>query len=217
MELTLHYTDEVNVCSKKITIQGNGYHPLKFEPPVEISPFNNMSNDIVCNSYNGEMIKKCCFNIEELDFGVLPLDEPKNKTLILYNNSNINSFYFDFKGPEFLIKDELIIQPNKGTIEPGDYRLIKAILTPKVLLSKYQTDIQVKITWNNINSDNNNLRNSAIIKSNPLIQSINQNNININASVQINSNIQKIEKESIYLRITKRCCLKEILFPQHLK
>ena len=32
MELTLHYTDEVNVCSKKITIQGNGYHPLKSEP-----------------------------------------------------------------------------------------------------------------------------------------------------------------------------------------
>ena len=112
------------------------------------------------------MIKKYCFNIEELDFQVLPLDEPKNKTLILYNNSNTNSFYFDFQEPEFLIKDELIIQPNKGTIEPGDYRLIKAILTPKVLLSKYQTDIQVKITWNNINSDNNNLRNS-VIKSNP--------------------------------------------------
>lgn len=125
-----------------------------------------MSNDIVCNSYNGEMIKKYCFNIEELDFQVLPLDEPKNKTFILYNNSNTNSFYFDFQEPEFLIKDELIIQPNKGTIEPGDYRLIKAVLTPKVSLSKYEGDIQVKITWNNINSDNNNLKNS-VIKSNP--------------------------------------------------
>ncbi len=119
-ELTLHYTEEVNVCTKKITIQGNGYQPLKYEPLVEISQINNISNDIVYNSYNGEMIKKNCFNIEEFDFGVLLLDESKNKTFILYNYSNTNSFYFDFQELEFLIKDVLIIQPNKGTIEQGD-------------------------------------------------------------------------------------------------
>ena len=35
-----------------------------------------------------------------------------------------------------------------GTIEPGDHKLIKAILTPKYLLSQYEGDIQVKIHWN---------------------------------------------------------------------
>ena len=217
MELTLNYTDEINLYTKKITIKGNGYHPLKFDPPVEISPFNNMSNDIVCNSYNGEMIKKCCFNIEELDFGVLSLNESKNKTFILYNFSKTNSFYFDFQQPEFIITDELIIQPNKGTIEPGDYRLIKAVLTSKALLSKYEGDIHVKITWNNMNNDNNNLRNSAIVKQNSLLQSLNQNNINVNASVQLNSNILKIEKESIYLRIIKRCNFEGIIYPSNTK
>ena len=59
MELTLHYSKEVNVYTKKITIQGKGYQPLKYEPLVEISQINNISNDIVCNIYNGEMIKKC--------------------------------------------------------------------------------------------------------------------------------------------------------------
>ena len=217
MELTLNYTDEINLYTKKITIKGNGYHPLKFDPPVEISPFNNMSNDIVCNTFNGEMIKKCCFNIEELDFGVLSLNESKNKTFILYNFSKTNSFYFDFQQPEFIITDELIIQPNKGTIEPGDYRLIKAVLTSKALLSKYEGDIHVKITWNNMNNDNNNLRNSAIVKQNSLLQSLNQNNINVNASVQLNSNILKIEKESIYLRIIKRCNFEGIIYPSNTK
>ena len=208
MELTLNYTDEINLYTKKITIQGTGYHPLKYQPTEEISPFENMPKNFVCNYYNGDMIQKCGFNVEELDFGKLFLNKPKNKTFILYNYSTTNSFSFDFIEPGFLIEDQLIIQPNKGTIEPGDHKLIKAILTPKYLLSQYEGDIQVKIHWNT-NEQNNNIRSLASMKQqNILSQNLNQN-VNINSSVPLNSTITKMQKENLYLRIIKKIHVKD--------
>jgi len=215
MELTLNYTDEINLYTKKITIQGTGYHPLKYLPSEEVSPFENMPKNFVCNYYNGDMIQKCGFNIEELDFGKLYLNKPKNKTFILYNYSKINSFSFDFIEPGFLIEDQLIIQPNKGTIEPGDHKLIKAILTPKYLLSQYEGDIQVKIHWNT--NEPNNLRGSlaSIKQQNTLSQTLNPNP-NINTSVPLNSTITKMQKENLYLRIIKKIYVKDSHIPTHL-
>ena len=213
IELTLNYTDEVNLFSEKLIVQGKGYHPLIFEPPIEIPPFNNMSNNIICNEYNGEMIQKCGFNIEELNYGKLSLDIPENKTFILYNYSKSNSFNFDFVEPGFLVDDTLVITPNKGLIEPGGYKLIKAVLTPKFSFSKYDGDIQVKITWNNNNNDN--LRGSEIIKPNQINQSINAN-INVNMSQPL-SNLMKIEKQFIYLRLVKDYIFEDLEYPQYQK
>ena len=213
LELVLHYTDEINLYTEKITIQGTGYHPLKFAPPEEISPFQNMSNNMVCNNYNGEMIQKCGFNIEELDFGKLTLNKPKNKTFILYNYSKTNSFNYDFAEPGFLVNDELTIHPNKGVIEPGEHRLIKAILTPKYTFSEYEGDIQVRISWN---TNENNTKNSANLKLNALSQSLNPN-VNVNNSVPLGNTITKMEKENLFLRIIKKVAYKDTSSQQHLK
>ena len=128
-DLNLHFTDENRASSEKITISGKGYHPLKEIKEEIINPFKGMPSKMVCNYYNNEMIQKCGFNIEELNFG--EIDQPKNKTFILYNYSNKNSFNFDFVEPGFLIKDELIIQPNRGVIQAGNYKIIKCVLIPK--------------------------------------------------------------------------------------
>ena len=60
------------------------YHPLKYQPTEEISPFYNMIKTFFCNSYNGDLIQKCDFNFEGLDFS------KKNKIFILYNYSKNN-------------------------------------------------------------------------------------------------------------------------------
>ena len=144
LDLVLHYTDDNRVSTETITITGTGYHPLKEVKPQIISPYKGMPNKMIWNLYNNEMIQKCGFNIEELDFG--EINEPKNKSFILYNYSNKFSFNFDFIEPGFLIKDELVIQPNKGIIEAGKYKIIKCILNPVPLLnSEYEGDILVRI------------------------------------------------------------------------
>ena len=113
----------------------------------------------------------------------------------------------------FLVDDTLVITPNKGLIEPGGYKLIKAVLTPKFSFSKYDGDIQVKITWNNNNNDN--LRGSEIIKPNQINQSINAN-INVNMSQPL-SNLMKIEKQFIYLRLVKDYIFEDLEYPQYQK
>ena len=64
------------------------------EKEERINPYKGMPNKMVCNYFNNEMIQKCGFNIEELNFG--EIDKPRNKSFILYNYSNKNSFNFDF-------------------------------------------------------------------------------------------------------------------------
>ena len=90
LDLTIHYTDDNKVFSEIITITGTGYHPLKEVRPEIIGPYKGMPSKMVWNNYNNEMIQKCGFNLEELDFG--EITEPSNKTFILYNYSNRFSF-----------------------------------------------------------------------------------------------------------------------------
>ena len=158
LDLNLYYTDEVNTSKTKISIIGKGYHPLKSKIPIYKNIYEKMPNSVVFKYFNNQMIQKCGLSLENLDFGIM--NGSKNKTFILYNFSEINSFNFDFDEPGFLIKDYLQIQPNKGVIPPGKHKIIKCILYPnKRNNNDYDGDILVKITWNPKNNKilNNNL------------------------------------------------------------
>ena len=212
LDLTLHYTDDNKVSSEIITITGIGYHPLKEEKPEILSPYRGMPSNMVWNNYNGEMIQKCGFNIEELDFG--QINEPKNKTFILYNYSDKNSFNFDFIEPGFLIKDDLTIQPNKGTVEAGKYKIIKCILNPTPIFnSEYEGDILVKVMWNKDEEFGNILPKSLkkglippLKNSGFLNNSINNPIVGISTSL---SKVHTIKRENIYLRIVKKGIITE--------
>ena len=210
LELTLYYTDEVNTSQKKITIIGKGYHPLKTQAPPYKNPFEKMPNSLICKYYNNQMIQKCGVSLEDLDFGVI--NKSKNKTFILYNYSNDNSFNFDFNEPGFLIKDDLQIQPSKGAIEPGKHKIIKCILTPdEQTNSNYEGDILVRISWNPKNNKilNNNLN---ILPNSMNISNASKRRKSLLDSLGSHSNlpnlggvnISKIEKENIYLRLSKK-------------
>ena len=214
--LNLYYTDELKTSQIKLTLIGKGYNPLKEKIPVYKNSFEKMPKCLVYNNYNNQMIQKCGFSIEDLDFGVI--NRPKNKTFILYNFSNDNSFNFDFNESGFLIKDELQIIPNKGVIEPGKHKIIKCILSPDERSnSNYEGDISVKISWNKINkllNKNINILPNSInlgkIKKKNFSNSFrifpsNINNMNTNSNIfNIGiPNISRIEKENLFLRISK--------------
>ena len=204
LDLVLHYTDDNKVSTETITITGTGYHPLKEVKPESISPYKGMPNKMIWNLYNNEMIQKCGFNIEELDFG--EISEPKNKSFILYNYSNKNSFNFDFMEPGFLIKDELVIQPNKGIIEAGKYKIIKCILNPVPLLnSEYEGDILIKIMWNK-DEDNMILKPQKKRSSAMGIKGINNPLLGSNATL---SKVHTIKRDNIYLRVVKKGVISE--------
>ena len=209
LDLTCYYTDEINTNQIKITIIGKGYNPLKTKPPIYKNTFEKMPKSVVCKNFNNQMIQKCGISIEDLDFGMI--GGPKNKTFILYNYSEDKSYNFDFNEPGFLIKDELQIQPNKGVIEPGKYKIIKCILSPNEKLNNnYEGDVLVKIVWNP--KDKKILNNNANI----LPNSMNLNRIEVKKGKSaldnlgsyltnfVVTNISRIEKENLYLRISKK-------------
>jgi len=45
------------------------------------------------------------------------------------------------------MKDELVIEPQKGKIEPDKHMIVKMKLTPKNFLSTYEGEIKIKVTW----------------------------------------------------------------------
>ena len=207
LDLNLYYTDEVNTNQMKITIIGKGYHPLKSKVPIYKSSFEKMPNAVVYKYFNNQMIQKCGISLENLDFGVI--NKPKNKTFILYNFSEENSYNFDFNEPGFLIKDVLQIEPNKGVVEPGKYKIIKCILSPNEdANNNYEGDVLVKIAWN---PKNNKILNNNI---NILPSSMNLGKIDfkrkknaldsLGSLNMLGSNISRIEKENLYLRISKK-------------
>jgi len=213
LDLTIHYTDDNKVSSEIITITGTGYHPLKEIKPDAISPYRGMPSKMVWNNYNNEMIQKCGFNIEELDFG--EITEPSNKTFILYNYSNRFSFNFDFTEPGFLIQDKLLIQPNKGIIDAGKYKIIKCRLEPIPLLnSEYEGDILIKIMWNkddelgNIIPKSPKKRTIPPLKSTGFLNTSSNNPIMVGNSVSL-SKIHTIKRENIYLRLVKKGIISE--------
>ena len=198
LDLMVQYSDEANVYGKSISIIGRGFHPLKISPPKIISPFNGMPNNVINPKFNGERIQNCGFNIEELDFGNLSLNKSKNKTFILYNFSNTNSFNFDFLEPQFLIKDELIVTPNKGIIEPNGHKIIKCVLNTKQEFSEYEGDLQVRITWKN------NLITSNILTNNLKLSA------QTNQSQIITPSVNRIFKENLFLRVRKKCIIEGV-------
>ena len=213
LDLNLYYTDELNTSQTKISFKGKGYHPLKISCPEYKNPFSTMPLSLVCKYYNNQMIQKCGFSIEDLDFGVITV--PKNKTFILYNFSDENSFNFDFAEPHFLLKDELQIIPNKGVIEAGKHKIIKCILTPNETSNcNYDGDISVKIAWNIKNKISNNNLNSlptsinlGKIKKKNFLDSLGSFSINNNSSNAFNMgnmNISRVEKENLFLRVSKK-------------
>jgi hypothetical protein len=213
LDLNLYYTDELNTSQIKISFKGKGYHPLKISCPEYKNPFSTMPHSLVCKNYNNQMIQKCGFSIEDLDFGVINV--PKNKTFILYNFSEDNSFNFDFVEPHFLLKDEMQIIPNKGVIEAGKHKIIKCILTPNETTNcNYDGDISVKIAWNIKNKlSNNNLNsmptsiNFGKIKKKNFLDSLGSFSINNNSSNAFNLGntiVSRVEKENLYLRVSKK-------------
>ena len=212
LDLTLYYTDEVNSSQMKITIKGKGYNPLIKKALDYKTSFEKMPNSVVYRYYNNQMIQKCGISLEDLDFGLI--NKPKNKTFIIYNFSEDKSFNFDFTEPGFLITDELQIIPNKGTVEPKKHKIIKCILSPKEgENNEYEGDILIKIIWNpKIKLLNNN---ANILPGSMNLGKIEfkkrKSNLDTYGSFSKNNlmnlggmNISKIEKENLYLRVSKK-------------
>ena len=206
INLTLHYTDETKVFQEQIKITGIGYinkKEIDIEKSKEKKYINTMPNKMICNLYNKEMIQKCGFNIEELNFG--EINESRYKTVILYNYSNKYPLSFDFVEPGFLIKDELKILPKKGIIDSGKYKIIKAILKPTPLFnSEYEGDILVRITWD---KDGDNLLFSKAPKKSlaPLLES--KNSLMPNQPPLGKARI--VKRENLFLRIIKKAQIVE--------
>jgi hypothetical protein len=74
-------------------------------------------------------------------------DKPSMKTLIIYNYASNDTATFEFYTPGFTMKDELVIDPPKGKIEPGKHMIIKLKLIPKSYLSCYEGELEIKVTW----------------------------------------------------------------------
>ena len=215
LDLNLYYTDEVNTSKMKISIIGKGYHPLKSKIPIYKNIYEKMPNSVVFKYFNNQMIQKCGLSLENLDFGIM--NGSKNKTFILYNFSEINSFNFDFDEPGFLIKDYLQIQPNKGVIPPGKHKIIKCILYPnKRNNNDYDGDILVKITWNPKNNKilNNNLNvlpismnigKNELKRNRSFLDAIGNQSSKNNSLLNLGGlNISRIEKENLFLRVSKK-------------
>ena len=213
INLTLRYTDETRVFEEIITIKGIGYLPnKKIELKTKLIETGDISNEIALNKipnkmiwnfYNKEMIQKCGFNLEELNFG--EINEPKYKTVILYNYSNKYSFNFDFIEPGFLIRDELKIIPNKGVVDSGKYKIIKFVLNPLPLFnSEYEGDLLVRIAWNS--EDNLLFSKSPKRKSLAPLKDV-KNNQSINSPAI--SKVHTIQRENLYLRVIKKAKIVE--------
>ena len=206
--LTLHYTDENKFLEEVLTIKGKGFLPKKEEDKKNIKEIKDliikeMPNRIICNLYNKEMIQKCAFNIEELNFG--EINEAKNKSVILYNYSNKYPLKFDFIEPGFLIKDELKILPNKGTIESNKYKLIKFILNPTPIFnSEYEGDILVRVTWD---KDGDNL----ILPKRKSLAPLKDIKGHLIQNSSSRTKAHTIKRENIYLRVLKKAKIVEKL------
>ena len=213
LKLNLYYSDDNTAGQMDFYLKGKGYHPLKTQIAEYKNSYSKMPNRLIYKYFNNQILQKCGLSLEDLDFGVI--NEQKNKTFILYNLSKDNSYNFDFNEPGFLINDKLKILPNKGLIEPGSHKIIKCILTPdEDTNSNYEGDILVKIVWNpknqkllgnlDISPNSINVNKPIKAKRNTTFDSMNQNSFtNVSANL-INQGGNKIEKENLYLRVSKR-------------
>ena len=218
LDLNLYYTDEVNSSQMTISIIGKGYHPLKSKIPIYKNSFEKMPNSVMCKYYNNQMIQKCGFSLEDLDFGII--NKKKYKAFIIYNYSEDNSFNFDFDEPGYLIKDALQIFPNKGVVEPKKYKIIKCILTPnETSNNEYEGDILVKIAWNpknkifNLNSNvlPNSIGKMESKSKKKFLDSFGNNPSRQNSVLNFGgiSKVERIEKENLYLRLSKKSEISE--------
>jgi len=213
LPLELYYTDDVIAGQINFKLIGKGYHPLKKQIIEYKNSFSKMPSRFIYKYFNNQIIQKCGISIENLDFGVI--NQRTNKTFILYNLSKENSYNFDFTEPGFLIKDVLQIIPNKGLIEPGNFKIIKCILSPdKDSNNNYEGDVLIRITWNpkdtkilnNLDISPNSFNHGRHLKPkrNTTIESLNSNAFaNLNSNLMISGGY-KTEKENLYLRISKR-------------
>jgi len=156
LNLPIYYTDDVKENNKlQISLTGHGYHPLTTQLPTFESPFKNMPKSRIFNKFDNNLIQKCAISLEEIDFGYVE-DKPTSKAFIIYNFSMNESFSFEFNNPGFSLKDEILFEPNKATLEPNSHMIIKVILSPKNpnMISAYEGEIEIKITWENLNISN---------------------------------------------------------------
>ena len=211
LKLNLYYSDENTAGQIEFYLIGKGYHPLKKQVAEYKNSFAKMPNRTIYKYFNNQILQKCGLSLEDLDFGVIK--EKKNKTFILYNLSKDNSFNFDFTEPGFLIYDKLQIIPNKGLIEPGNHKIIKCILSPdKETNNNYEGDILIRIAWNpknkkllnNLDFSPNSLNINKQFKTKHSITYEAKNLNPLTTSNLINQGENKIEKENLYLRVSKR-------------
>ena len=209
LPLTLYYTDDVTAGQINFLLKGKGYHPLKKQISVYKNTFSKMPSRFIYKYFNNQIIQKCGISVENLDFGVI--NERTNKTFILYNLSKENSYNFDFIEPGFLLKDTLQILPNKGLIEPENFKIIKCILSPdKDSNNNYEGDILIRITWNpkdakllnNLDISPNSFNHGRHLKTR---RTTKLDSLSPNSILNLSSNLMnKTEKENLYLRLSKR-------------
>ena len=56
--------------------------------------------------------------MEEIDFGVVNVNEIEHRVLILYNLSETNKLSFSFKNTGLVCGDELTLDPIQGSLIP---------------------------------------------------------------------------------------------------
>ncbi|EGR30774.1 hypothetical protein IMG5_123900 [Ichthyophthirius multifiliis] len=167
----------------RLTISGQGYaNP----PPKKIK---SKDNEIPQQRSSVSPIgSKCCFSIEEIDFGLILPNKPTHRIIILYNLSKDTKLTYDFtqgfcsstKTPGLVCDDMFIIDPPQGQLQPEEFIELKLTLEASIQPSIYEGEIECTIYWGNYNLNNNQFKSSLV-----------------------SQNIGNIEKETLFFRIKK--------------
>lgn len=148
VSVPIEYTDGINgVIEDIIILSGFGFNPKSMKLPKIKSIFFEMPKLRQFNLFENNIIQKCGVSLEELDFGSMADGISSSQTFILYNYSLNDSFNFEFFNPGFNMKDEIIIEPLKGRLEPNSHLILKIKLIPKYGLSNYEGELEIKIFW----------------------------------------------------------------------
>ena len=148
VEVPLEYTDGNNsIQYDYITLIGNGYNPRVTSVQEQENKLKSIPKFLVFNNFENELVQKCGFSLEELDFGTMDSGMSSSEIFILYNYSKTEYFNYEFIIPGFNMGDDLTLDPTKGRLEPNSHIIIKAKLVATSTLSNYLGEIECIVDW----------------------------------------------------------------------
>jgi hypothetical protein len=150
VEVPLEYTDGNNsIQYDYIILTGNGYNPRVTSIEEPENKYKSLPRFLVYNDYENNLVQKCGFSLEQLDFGVMDHSKSSSEIFILYNYSKTDFFNYEFFNPGFNMTDALTLEPSNGKLEPNSHTIIRAKLVSTSTLSNYLGEIECIISWVN--------------------------------------------------------------------